>query len=63
MELQSDATWSKEVILFISWRNWKALRYVLGQLTKKRNCMQRWRVLAINKTFTATEERMPAEKH
>ena len=55
MELQSDATWSKEVILFISWRNWKALRYVLG--------VQRWRVLAINKTFTATEERMPAEKH
>ena len=35
MELQSDATWSKEVILFISWRNWKAIRYVLGQLTKK----------------------------
>ena len=32
-------------------------------INKKRNWVQRWRVLAINTTFTATEERMPAEKH
>ena len=36
MEHQSGTTLSKAVIFFISWRYWKALPYVLGQLTLKK---------------------------
>lgn len=63
MEYQSGTTLSKEVIFFISWRYWKALPYVLGQLTLKKLSSTLELVLAINKTLTATEERMQAEKH